>query len=101
LGDRAAGGAMSADGVHASLEIKNRLGLHARAAALFVQTANRFDAEVTGTKDGQSVSGRSIMGIMTLAAGQGSPIGVGARRPAAVEAVDALRELVAAGFHED
>jgi phosphocarrier protein HPr len=71
---------------HATLEIKNRLGLHARAAVLLVQTANQFEAEVTVSKDGQSVNGRSIMGIMTLAAERGLP------REAAGVARDGARE---------
>jgi phosphocarrier protein HPr len=85
---------------HATLEIKNRLGLHARAAVLLVQTANRFEAEVAITKDGQSVNGRSIMGIMMLAAEQGSTIDVDTSGPQAAEALEAIRELVDAGFHE-
>jgi phosphocarrier protein len=85
---------------HATLEIKNRLGLHARAAVLLVQTANRFEAEVAITKDGQSVNGRSIMGIMMLAAEQGSTIDVDTSGPQAAEALEAIRELVEAGFHE-
>jgi phosphocarrier protein HPr len=85
---------------HASLEIRNRLGLHARAAVLLVQTANRFEAEVAIAKDGQSVNGRSIMGIMMLAAEQGSTIDVTTSGPQAAEAIEAIRELVEAGFHE-
>ena len=85
---------------HASMEIKNRLGLHARAAVLLVQTANRFEAEVAIAKDGQSVNGRSIMGIMMLAAEQGSTIDVTTSGPQAAEALEAIRELVEAGFHE-
>ena len=85
---------------HASLEIKNRLGLHARAAGLLVQTANRFEAEVAIAKDGQSVNGRSIMMPMMLAAEQGSTIDVTTSGPQAAEALEAIRELVEAGFHE-
>jgi phosphocarrier protein HPr len=85
---------------HATLEIKNRLGLHARAAVLLVQTANRFEAEVTVSKDGQSVNGRSIMGIMMLAAEQGSTIDVTTTGPQAEEALEAIRELVDARFNE-
>jgi phosphocarrier protein len=90
----------SAGARHATLEIKNRLGLHARAAGLLVQTAKRFDADVTVSKDGQSVNGRSIMGIMMLAAEQGSSIHVAASGPQAGEALDAIRELVEARFNE-
>jgi phosphocarrier protein HPr len=85
---------------HATLEIKNRLGLHARAAVLLVQTANRFEAEVSVSKDGQSVNGRSIMGIMMLAAEQGSTIDVTTTGPQAEEALEAIRELVDARFNE-
>ena len=84
----------------AVLEIQNRLGLHARAAVLLVQTANRFEAEVLVGKDGQVVSGRSIMGVMTLAATQGSRIEVVAKGPQANEVLAAIRELVAAKFNE-
>jgi phosphocarrier protein len=84
----------------ASLEIVNRLGLHARAAALLVQTAGRFDADVTIAKDGQVVNGRSIMGVMMLAAEQGSRIEVTTTGPQAREALDAIRALVAARFEE-
>ena len=84
----------------ALLEIENRLGLHARAAVQFVQTANRFEAEVAVTKDGQTVSGRSIMGVMTLAATQGSSIEVVTQGPQAAEALEAIRALLAAKFNE-
>ena len=92
--------AESPPGARATLEIKNRLGLHARAAAALVQTAGRFDAEVTVAKDGQVVNGRSIMGVMMLAAEQGSCIDVTTQGRQAAEALQALRELVEAGFHE-
>jgi phosphocarrier protein len=83
-----------------SLQIRNKLGLHARAAAMLVQTANRFDAEVTVAKDGQVVNGRSIMGVMMLAAEQGSEISVTTSGPQAAEALAAIRALVEAGFNE-
>ena len=89
------------DAQQASLEIKNRLGLHARAAALFVQTASRFDAEISVAKDGQTVNGRSIMGVMMLAAEQGSSIDVTATGPQAAEALEAIRALVEARFNEE
>ena len=82
------------------LAIKNKLGLHARAAALLVQTVNRFDAEVTISKDGQSVDGRSIMGVLTLAATRGSEIEVAARGKQAEEAIRAVEKLVAKKFFE-
>jgi len=93
-------GAESPEEHRASLEIRNRLGLHARAAALLVQTASRFDAEVTVAKDGQVVNGRSIMGVMMLAAEQGSRIDIAASGPQAREVLEAIRELVDARFDE-
>jgi len=82
------------------LEIRNKLGLHARAAALLVQTVNRFSAEVKISKDGQVVDARSIMGVLTLAATQGSKIQVEAKGEDAEEAVRAIEKLIAKKFHE-
>ena len=93
-------GAGTTDEQSASLEIKNRLGLHARAAVLLVKTAEKFDAEISITKDGQVVNGRSIMGVMMLAAEQGSRIEVATRGPEAAQALAAIRELVDARFNE-
>lgn len=84
-----------------NLEIKNKLGLHARAAALLVQTVNRFSAEVKISKDGQVVDGRSIMGVLTLAATRGSKIHVEAKGEDAEEAMRAIEKLVEKKFHED
>jgi phosphocarrier protein HPr len=84
----------------ATLEIVNRLGLHARAAVLMVQAATRFESQVTVTKDGQSVDGRSIMGVMMLAAEQGSHIEVETAGPDARAALDAISALVANRFNE-
>jgi phosphocarrier protein len=84
----------------ATLEIRNRYGLHARAAKLLVETVGRFSAEVTVAKDGQVVNGRSIMGVMMLAAEQGSRIEVVAVGPDASEAIEAIRALVEARFNE-
>ena len=81
--------------------IVNKRGLHARASAKFVETAARFQAEVTVTKGDASVSGRSIMGLMMLAASLGSSIELAAQGPDATEAVKALLALIAAKFHED
>jgi phosphocarrier protein len=81
-------------------EILNRLGLHARAAALVVDTASRFDADITVVKDGQAVNGKSIMGLMMLAAAQGSTVEVIALGPEAAEAVEAIGALIAGRFNE-
>ena len=80
--------------------IPNRRGLHARAAAKFVKVCEGFQAEVTVSRDGQSVGGRSIMGLMMLAAGQDSQIEIAAEGADADAALDALQALVEAGFHE-
>lgn len=81
--------------------IKNRLGLHARAAAQLVQTANRFRAEVTVEKDGLEVNGKSIMGILMLAAPQGSRISVAVAGEDAEQAITAIGQLIDDGFGED
>lgn len=88
------------DRVVKKLEIRNKLGMHARAAALLVQTVNRFSAQVKISKDGQVVDGRSIMGVLTLAAAKGSKIQVEARGEDAEEAVRAIEKLVEKKFHE-
>ena len=84
-----------------TVEIVNERGLHARASAKFVKLSGGFDAEVTVTRDGQTVDARSIMGLMMLAAGPGSSIEIAADGPEAQQAVDALAELVAARFDEE
>lgn len=81
--------------------ICNRRGLHARAAARFVKLAWQFDAEVTVAKNGAAVSGRSIMGLMMLAAGPGTAIELRATGPEAERAVTALAELICGGFDEE
>ena len=83
-----------------TVEIINKKGLHARAAAKFVSLAERFGAVVEVSKDGQSVSALSIMGLMMLGAGIGSTIELRAEGWDAKEAIDALTALVEAGFHE-
>jgi len=93
-------GGESTEEHRASLEIRNKLGLHLRAARMLVDTADQFDAEVTVAKDGQVVSGKSIMGVMMLAAEQGSRIEVVTRGRQAAEALEAISALVSAGFHE-
>ena len=80
--------------------ICNRRGLHARAAAKFVKLAFDFNAEITVAKGESAVSGRSIMGLMMLAAGPGTEIELAATGPDAQRAVDALASLIAGGFDE-
>ncbi|MEP2742808.1 MAG: HPr family phosphocarrier protein [Bauldia litoralis] len=83
------------------LAISNKRGLHARAAARFVRCAEEFDADITVTKDGNTVGGTSIMGLMMLAAAPGSSIHVTASGPEAQQALDALAALVADRFGEE
>jgi phosphocarrier protein HPr len=83
------------------IAIGNQRGLHARAAALFVKTASAFDAEVTVSKDAETVSGTSIMGLMMLAAGRGSEITLIATGPEAEQAIGALSALIEANFQEE
>jgi phosphocarrier protein HPr len=78
----------------------NLRGMHARAAAKFVALAERFGASVDVVKDGQSVSARSIMGLMMLGAGPGAPIELRAEGWDAKEALEALAALVESGFNE-
>ncbi len=86
--------------VRRTVSIVNKLGLHARAAAKFVKRAGAFDADITVSKDRMDVSGRSIMGLMMLAAGLGSVIAITANGSDAERAVDALAALVADSFEE-
>ncbi len=83
------------------LEIKNIRGLHARAAAAFVKTAENFDAEVEVERLGQQVSGHSIMGLMMLAAAKGTTIKVSVSGNQAQAALDAIAALVNNKFGED
>ncbi len=83
------------------LPITNKRGLHARASAKFVQTVERFKADVWVTKGGETVGGTSIMGLMMLSAGPGTSIVVSAAGPEAQAALDAITELVAAKFNEE
>lgn len=87
--------------VAAQLEIKNELGLHARPAAMLVQAVAALNVHVTLSKEDLVVDGKSIMGVLTLAAEQGCMIGVSATGPQAHEAVEAIRKLVEDGFGED
>ncbi len=86
--------------VEKKVTINNKLGLHARPAALFVQTANRFQADVEVRKGREKVNGKSIMGIMTLAAGKGTAITIRAEGPDAQRAVAELAKLVGSDFGE-
>jgi phosphocarrier protein len=81
--------------------ICNQLGLHARAAAKFVHLATRFSAEIRVLRDGRTVDGKSIMGILLLAAACGTTITISADGPDEADALAALSALVAKGFGEE
>jgi phosphocarrier protein HPr len=94
-------GAVPEPSCSALVTIRNRKGLHARASAKFVKCAETFDAEVLVVRDGQSVGGTSIMGLMMLAAGPGSVLSIRAEGADAGPALAALIALVEDGFGED
>ena len=83
------------------IQISNRLGLHARAAAKFVHLANRFDCSVSVSKDGSRVNGKSILGLLTLAASQGTSLRLAADGHDEVEALNELTALVEGRFGEE
>lgn len=87
--------------IEKELAILNRLGLHARPAAMFVRIASRYRCEVWVGKEGEEVNGKSIMGLMMLAAGQGSKLKIRCDGPDADRAIAELEELINARFHED
>ncbi|HYZ90190.1 MAG TPA: HPr family phosphocarrier protein [Myxococcales bacterium] len=82
------------------LLVRNKMGLHARPAALIVQTANRYPCDVALLKDGQEVNGKSIMGVLMLAAAKGSTIKVRTEGEQAQACAAALSELFEKGFNE-
>ncbi|HZO84964.1 MAG TPA: HPr family phosphocarrier protein [Verrucomicrobiae bacterium] len=83
------------------LTVANKLGIHARPAAMFVKTANRFDCDIFVEKDGERVNGKSIMGLMMLAAGPGSKLLLIAEGADAVRALGELEALLLRKFDED
>ena len=91
---------MSAPTVSRQVVIRNRLGLHARASAQFVRTAGRFQAEITVELGSQRVNGKSIMGLLLLAAAQGTTLGLSAVGTDSLAALQALGELVEGRFGE-
>ena len=93
--------AAPAQKIEKELTILNRLGLHARPAAMFVRIASRHRAEIWVSKEGEEVNGKSIMGLMMLAAGQGSTRRIRCDGPDADKAMEDLEDLIKAGFNED
>jgi len=83
-----------------NLMVSNKLGIHARPAAMFVKTANRFNCEIFVEKDGEKVNGKSIMGLMMLAAGPGSTLTVSAQGQDASQALAELETLFKRKFEE-
>ena len=81
--------------------IRNLKGLHARAAAKFVKLVEKFDAELTVSKSGQTVSGLSIMGLMMLAAGPGTELELAATGPEATAVLDAISTMIEEKFEEE
>jgi phosphocarrier protein HPr len=83
------------------LTVVNKLGIHARPASMFVRTANRFECDIFVEKDGEKVNGKSIMGLMMLAAGPGSKLTVHAEGEDAAKAVFEIEELLKRKFDEE
>lgn len=86
--------------IRREVTIQNRLGLHARAAARFVHTASRFQSRIVVSRDGRSMDGKSILGILLLAASQGVRLELAAEGEDEASALDALARLVEGGFGE-
>ena len=83
------------------MTIRNRMGLHARPAAMFVRIASRFRSEVWVAKEGEQINGKSIMGLMMLAAGQGSKLTIKCEGPDADKVMEELEELIQQKFNEE
>jgi phosphocarrier protein HPr len=87
--------------IEKEITIINRLGLHARPAAMFVRIASRYRSEVWVEKEGEQINGKSIMGLMMLAAGQGSTLKIRCEGPDADRVMEDLEELIRQKFNED
>lgn len=87
--------------IQREVRITNRLGLHARAAARFVHAANRFRSQITLTRDGRSMDGKSILGILLLAAARGTQLVVSAEGEDEAAAVEELAAVITGGFGEE
>jgi phosphocarrier protein len=99
--NRRASAATRGQKIDKEITILNRLGLHARPAAMFVRISSRYRAEIWVSKEGEEVNGKSIMGLMMLAAGQGSKLRIRCEGPDAGKAMEELEELIKARFNED
>ena len=99
--NRKQAGAARPDRHEKEITIVNRLGMHARPAAMFVRIASRFRCEIWVEKDGEEINGKSIMGLMMLAAGQGSKLRLRCEGPDAQDALRELEQLIAGRFNEE
>lgn len=88
-------------GIQRELVISNRKGIHARPAAMFVKVANKFEAEIFVEKDGETVNGKSIMGLLMLAAGPGSKIRVRVDGSDCLKAIEEIEKLLSSKFGEE
>jgi phosphocarrier protein len=91
----------SIDKLEREMTIINRLGLHARPAAMFVRVASKHRCDIWVAKEGEEISGKSIMGLMMLAAGQGSKLRIRAEGPDAAQALQEIEQLIQSRFNED
>jgi phosphocarrier protein len=98
---RKSSGGLEAGTASREVTVINKLGIHARPAAMFVKTANKFESNITVEKDGEQVNGKSIMGLMMLAAGQGSKLVITAEGHDAEAAVRELESLFHRKFDEE
>ena len=99
--NRRSAGAARGQKIEKEITIINRLGLHARPAAMFVRIASRYRSEIWVEKEGEQINGKSIMGLMMLAAGQGSKLMIRCEGPDADRAMEELEDLINRRFNED
>ena len=99
--NRRSAGAAQGQKIEKEIMVINRLGLHARPAAMFVRIASRYRSEIWVEKEGEQINGKSIMGLMMLAAGQGSKLLVQCEGPDADKAMEELEDLINRRFNED
>jgi phosphocarrier protein HPr len=99
--NRRSAGAARGQKIEKEITIINRLGLHARPAAMFVRIASRYRSEIWVEKEGEQINGKSIMGLMMLAAGQGSKLLIRCDGPDADKAMEEIEDLIQRKFNED
>ena len=99
--NRRSAGAARGQKIEKEVTIINRLGLHARPAAMFVRIASRYRSEIWVEKEGEQINGKSIMGLMMLAAGQGSKLMIRCEGPDADRAMEEIEDLIKRRFNED